>query len=307
MLQTALVTGASGFIGTALCRELASREIQIHAVSRTPPARAELGNQIWWRADLTELNAVRQIFSSVRPDVTFHLASLVTGARGLEYVLPTVQNNFLSALHVLMAAAESGSGCVVLANSFEEPDWDNPVPCSPYAAAKSCSTTYARMFHALYDVPVIVAQIYMVYGPGQTDCAKLVPYVTRSLLEKSSVKLSSGRRPVDWIYVQDVVEGLVSCAVTPGIEGAVVELGTGELHSVRTVVEMIARIVDSTGMLEFGALPDRPSERVRRANVLASEKLIAWRPRFRLEDGLARTVDWYRHQDHFELVTTASR
>jgi UDP-glucose 4-epimerase len=99
------------------------------------------------------------------------------------------------------------------------------VPCSPYAAAKWSVSGYARMFRALYQIPVVIAKIFMVYGSGQTDHTKLIPYVILSLLRGEAPRLSSGVRLVDWIFVDDVVDGLIGCAQTHGIDGRTVEFG----------------------------------------------------------------------------------
>jgi nucleoside-diphosphate-sugar epimerase len=209
-------------------------------------------------------------------------------------VLPIFQNNFMTSFNLLMATAEHGHGRIVLAGSLEEPDEINSVPCSPYAAAKWSASGYARMLHALYQIPVVIAKIFMVYGPGQSDYTKLIPYVTTSLLRGEAPKLSSGTRSVDWIYVDDVVEGLIRCAETTSIDGRTVELGSGKMTSIRDVVQQLSELVACTVHPEFGILPDRPLERVKRADIAESYKLIGWQPSTPLRMGLARTVEWYK-------------
>jgi UDP-glucose 4-epimerase len=310
-MTRALVTGARGFIGTALCRRLIASGVEVHAVSRNPPVGAQhwwrsVGRDMshparatgvqWWKADLVELEAARGLIRAIRPDATFHLASLATGSRSLEMVLPIFQNNFMTALNLLVAAAEDSAGRIVLAGSFEEPDEVDPVPCSPYAAAKWSASGYARMFRALYEIPVVIAKIFMVYGPGQSDHTKLIPYVTISLLRGNAPRLSSGVRLVDWIYVDDLVDGLIGCAQTPGIDGRTVELGSGELLSIREVVQQLSDLVVCTVDPQFGALPDRPFERVKKADIAESYKLIGWQPSTSLRAGLTRTVEWYKNQ-----------
>ena len=277
-LERVLVTGANGFIGTALCRRLIASGVEVHGVSRNPPPGAhaqhwwrsvagDIGHDAkvseiqWWNADLVELEAARSLIRAIRPDAIFHLASLSIGSRSLEKVLTLFQDNFMTAFNLLISSAENSAGRMVLAGSFEEPDEVDSVPCSPYAAAKWAASGYARMFHALYQVPVVVAKIFMVYGPGQLDYAKLIPYVTLSLLREEAPKLSSGVRLVDWIYVDDVVDGLIGCAQTPGVEGRTVELGSGEMHSIREIVGQLADLIPSSVDPLFGALPDRPLER----------------------------------------------
>jgi len=230
----------------------------------------------------------------VRPDMTYHLASLVMGSRGLEMVLPILQNNFLTAFNLLLATAESGAGRLVLAGSFEEPDDSDPTPCSPYAAAKGAASDYARMFGALYQTAVVMTKISMVYGPGQADLTKLVPYVTTAFLCGERPKLSSGIRLVDWICVDDVVEGLIACGHASGVEGRTVDLGSGEACAVREVVQQLKDLIPGAPEPLFGAIPDRPFERIGKADVAASFKMIGWKPSTTLQAGLRRTVDWYR-------------
>jgi UDP-glucose 4-epimerase len=319
-ITKALVTGARGFIGNALCRRLIESGVEVHAVSRSPPegaqhwSRSVAGDMShparaatiqWWDADLVELEAARSLIRGIRPDTTFHLASLVTGSRGLEMILPIFQNNFMTAFNLLMATAENRAGRIVLAGSFEEPDEVESAPCSPYAAAKWSASGYARMFHALYRTQVVIAKIFMVYGPRQSDHSKLIPYVTISLLRGDTPRLSSGVRLVDWIYVDDVVEGLIACARTPGIDGRTVELGSGEMLSIRAVVQQLRDLVTCTVDPQFGALPDRPLERVKKADIVESYKLIGWQPSTSLRAGLTRTVEWYKKQDELIRATVS--
>ena len=289
-----LVTGASGFIGSHLCRRLMQLGCEIHSVSRKP-GKSEDGVRCWM-ADMADFDAVRRIVSLVRPKWIFHLASEVTGERSPQVVLPTFQSNLASTVNLLTSAAETQCRRIVLAGSLEESDDAQMTPCSPYAAAKSASSAYARMFHALYHLPVVTARLFMVYGPGQRDLKKLIPYVTLCLLRGESPQLGSGQRPVDWIYVSDVVEGLLATAAAPNIDGATVELGSGTLVTVRSVVETLAGLVSSPPKPAFGARPDRPMERIRHAQVAATQGLISWKPEVTLNDGLRKTVEWYREQ-----------
>lgn len=287
-----LVTGATGFIGSHLCDRLLQTGNEVHGLSRKS---AMSKNDVrWWTGDLSDFAEVRRIAGAIRPHYIFHLASEVTGDRSVDAVLPTFRSNLASTVNMLTAAAEFQPLRIVLVGSLEESETAESPACSPYAAAKWASSAYSRMFHALYQTPVVNARVFMVYGPGQRDLQKLIPYVTLSLLRNECPEITSGQRPVDWIYVADVVEGLIAAAAVPEIEGSTVELGSGTLTTVREIVETLTKIIDSSGKPIFGARPDRAMERVRCAQVAATYDQISWKPETSLADGLQRTVDSYQ-------------
>lgn len=294
--QTVLVTGASGFIGEHLCARLHDIGAEVHGISRKEqPSTNALR---WWQGDGASLEDMRRILTTVKPDVIFHLASYVSGDRSLKAVLPTLHNNLISAVNLLTLVAELGCRRLVMAGSLEEPESGEllPVACSPYAAAKWSASVYARMFHQLYQVPVVGARLFMVYGPAQKDLNKLIPYVTLCLLRGETPKLSSGKRQIDWIYVGDIVDGLIATAQTVGIEGESFELGSSKLTSVSTVVDCLNQLIDPNIRPLFGALGDRPMEQIRTANIASAIARLDWHPQTSLEDGLAKTVDWYASQ-----------
>ena len=293
--QKLLVTGAAGFIGSHLCRTLLDGGAEVHGISRKAPLDSA-GHMHWWHGDFADISVVRDRIATIKPDIIFHLASHVTGSRDLQFIRSTFESNLVSTVNLLTIASEIGYHRIVLTGSLEEPDLDcgEPIPCSPYAAAKGASSSYARMFHALYQTPVVVARLFMVYGPGQQDVSKLIPYVTLSLLNKQPPKLGSGQRQIDWVYVEDVVDGLIAAAQAPNLEGCTIDLGSGTLVSIRAIVQQLADRIDPQVELMWGALPDRHMEQTRVANISRTYDAMGWTPKTSLAMGLDHTVEWYR-------------
>jgi nucleoside-diphosphate-sugar epimerase len=148
------------------------------------------------------------------------------------------------------------------------------------------------MFFKLYGLPVVNLRIFMTYGPGQ-EVGKLIPYVILSLLRQQAPKLSSAMWEGDWVYIDDVIRGLIAAAHVQGIAGTTIELGSGSLVSTRKIVEHLLELTRSRIAPAFGALPDRPLEQVRVADVVQTYRTLGWRPSISLVEGLQRTIDGY--------------
>jgi nucleoside-diphosphate-sugar epimerase len=148
------------------------------------------------------------------------------------------------------------------------------------------------MFHALYETPIVVLIPFMTFGPGQ-DQSKLIPSVILSALRGESPQLASGRWEADWVYVDDVIEGFLTAAHAPDIDGRTIDLGSGIGTSVRTVVELLVEEMGARLTPAFGVLPDRPLEPIRLANATQTKEWLGWEVTTQLKTGLKQTVDWY--------------
>jgi nucleoside-diphosphate-sugar epimerase len=291
-----LVTGASGFIGSHLTRRLKASGAEVHATSRSPGYCSSTDLR-WWQGDLADIATVRRLLREINPEVIFHLAGLSTASPDSELVLPTLHSLLVSTVNLLTVLTETRGARLVLAASLQEPEPNGceVTPGSPYAAAKWASGAYARMFHELYNIPVVRVRPFQVYGPKQ-DQRKLVPQVILSLLKNRPPKLSSGRQEFDWVYIDDVTEGFLAVATAPDVEGQTIDLGSGVLVPIRVVVDHIVELMESEAAPLFNALPDRPAEPVRVADMNNAYVKLGWKPRTALKTGLSHTIDWYRQR-----------
>lgn len=294
--QRVLVTGGTGFLASHLCHRLVEAGAEVHATSRQVQP-VGCGTIRWWNTSLSSLEDVQSIFRSVQPTVVYHLAGAVGAKPDMNLVLPTFGSLLASTVYVLIAAVELGCRRIILSGSLTEPclNLPSPIPSSPYAAAKWASSAYGRMFHALYQAPVVIAVPFMTFGPKQ-ERGKLIPSVILSLLKGEAPRLSSGLWEADWIYVGDVIQGFLDAAVVPGIEGATIELGSGSKSTVKEMVERITTLMECPRKPIFGAVPDRPREPIRVANTTATRSLLGWAPNTSISDGLRQTIDWYAAQ-----------
>jgi len=288
-----LVIGANSFIGAHLVPEIVKEGGILYTTDRSAPLSQSLG--IHHQLDITNLEAVMELIKIIQPDYVYNFSGFVQGGRTLENLWPTFKVNLEGTLNLLTALQQSPCKRLILLGSMEELQEEHPV--SPYAASKIAASSYARMFHALFSTPVVIAQLFMVYGPNQKDERKLVPYTIQSILNKEIPHFSSGARQTDWVYVGDIVSGLIQIATYPGIEGASIQFGTGRSSSVKEVITNIFELMKVGASPVFGKIEDRKHETTLVADVAATKALIGWEANTSLKEGLKKTVAWY--QEHF--------
>ncbi len=295
--RTVLVTGATGFIGWHLCGALAELGAEVYGLSRYASTKNLPEGCRARSIDIRNYEAVQKVITrELQPEIIFHLAGIVTARQDISLVLPTLQYNLTGTVHLLLAASHAGCRCFVCVGSSEEALDDNRigVPFSPYSAAKTSASLYARMFYELYGLPVVLIRPHMVYGPRQVK-DKVIPHTILSLLRGEAPRLSSGKRICDFIYVVDVVRGLLKAgSMCQRAKGETIELATGSRGRLRDVVELIAELTGSGLKPEFGALPDRIEESYRTADCDKASRVLGWKPLWSLREGLAETIRWYR-------------
>jgi UDP-glucose 4-epimerase len=295
--RTVLITGAAGFYGQSLLSHLSGSGAHVVSVSRDLSKISTVAQQQckWVAADLADAAQTDDLFRLIQPAVTFHLTSASFGGTEIANVRASIAGDLMPTLNVLESAARFGKTRIVLPCSMEEPfpvanaDGELVIPETPYALSKLVCGLYGRFFRQAYDLPVVVVRCFLTYGPHQKPY-KLLPYVIRSLHRGEAPQLSSGTRLVDWIYVDDVVSALIAAATVAQVPDRVLEIGTGQLRTIREVVMMIRDLMGGPEPV-FGAVPARGHERAARIDPAAS--LLGWTPKTSLESGLRRTIEFY--------------
>jgi UDP-glucose 4-epimerase len=249
----------------------------------------------WIEADLADRAQTSCLFEQTSPSMVFHLASASLGGTELDNVGASIRGDLLPTVNVLESAALYSGARVILPCSMEEPfpvagsDGELAIPETPYALSKVICGLYGRFFRHIYELPVVVVRCFLTYGPHQKPY-KLITYVIRSLNRGEAPHLSSGTRLVDWIYVDDVISALLAAATVPRIPDGVMEIGTGEMRSIREVVMMIHSMMGGPPPV-FGAIPARGHERATQVGPTLSA--LGWAPKTSLESGLRSTIKFY--------------
>ncbi|AZO77560.1 MULTISPECIES: NAD(P)-dependent oxidoreductase [unclassified Bosea (in: a-proteobacteria)] len=305
--KNTLVIGATGFIGSHLASALALHGSNVVCVSRNINNHDLLiaANVTWDECDASKRADVERIISEHKPDIIYHLTSDSKGGRDINLIPDSLQNDLISTTNILLESARHRNIHVIMAGSFEEPGKDDEFPYSPYAAAKSASTSYARMVSSLSGLEVSILRLMMVYGPRQKSY-KVLPYVINKLQDGQLAELGSARRVLDWVYVDDVVDAFLRAGSLPWTSADPIDIGTGSLMKLRDCIEIIGDLMGRPELLSFGAIEDRALEREEPANIEPAQIKLGWKARTRFKDGIRATIDSIIYSKNFTIYISAA-
>lgn len=284
--RSVCITGGGGFIGSRFI-EIAEK----HQADVTKLNRNTLNGELLLNADT---------------DFIVHLAGQKSLGLAAKQPVETLEAEFRMAISLLEAARlmENPPRKILLVSSVGVYDGEGKVSesdpnfvSSIYAASKMNIENLGRAYAEEYGLPVIIARLSNVYGPGQTKEA-LVPSIinqmNRNISESGKIMLGNIKSVRDFIFIDDVVEGFIKLLLRPTSSGEVFNVSTGMGHSVEEIVSILSEHLDYRGTINVEQTRIRPNER---QSLVASNELLKlktdWRPQYNLKEGLAKTVSYY--------------
>ena len=295
-----LVTGASGFIGQKLCRRLLAAGASVVACDRGSGARIPVGCEVSV-ADLLNRDAVRRMLRASGADSIVHLAALRSSARHAAGMRAEYAMNLGVAIDLAETILEQG-GCrrlVVLGSAEEygaapapfDPD-GQALPQTGYGLSKLAAMQVFQALVRTRAFPLTAFRATVVYGPGQSG-GMFIPSLIRALLTGERFPMTLGQQTRDFVYVDDVVDGLVRGVAAPESHAAVLHLSSGIAVPVRDVALRAAAIIGAhaRSLLDIGAISARPGEALAYwAENTRTRDALGWSPTVALDDGLRRTI-----------------
>lgn len=314
-----VVTGGAGFIGSTLVERLLSEGHSVLVVDNLSSGRISNLAGSFGDPGLSFIDSdvaaepAKVAMSSFGAQVFMHLAAQMDVRHSVADPIQDARNNVLGTLAVLECAKHGGARKVVFASSggtiygqcarLPASESARIDPRSPYGAAKVSGESYLRVYRHLYGLQTTALALGNVYGPRQDPYgeAGVVAIFGSALLTGAPTEIyGDGAASRDYVYVDDVVDAFTRAAGAPG-DGLRMNIGTGRETSVRTLHELIAKVV---------GVPDEPVHRPPRLGELhrialdsrRAQRVLGWRARTDLTDGLASTVAWLR--DHLGVPVT---
>ena len=306
-----LVTGGAGFIGHHLVKALVDQGFLVRVIddlSRGNRARLDsVKNRIELiEASILDADALTKAVSGV--EVIFHKAAWASVPQSVEMPLPYHDIDATGTLRVLEAARAAGVRRVIYAGSSsaygeqgELPKRESmlPAPISPYAVAKHCGELYLSVYANVYGLETVSLRYFNVFGPHQdprSQYGAAVPaIVTRMLRGESPTIYGDGEQTRDFCYVDNVVAANLLAVDGKGLTGQVINIACGQKVSVNRIVEMTNSVLGTS--IQPTHAPIRAGDvRDSWADITLADQLLRYRPTVFFDEGLRRSIDWYRSQ-----------
>src|SRR5688572_3490031 len=303
-----LVTGGAGFIGSHLSEELVRRGHRVRVADSLITGKRSNLSHIkgveFLEGDMAEIEFARQAVAGC--EYVLHQAAIPSVPRSVQDPLTSNRANVDGTLNVLVASRDAGVKRLVFAASSSAYG-DAPTlpkhekmptnPLSPYALQKVIGEEYLRMFTRLYGLETVAIRYFNVFGPRQDPTSPysgvISVFATALLENRPPTIFGDGTQTRDFTYVANVVDGVLRACQAPGASGEVINVATGGRISLNQLFEEMRKMVGGT-VSPIYAEGRKGDVRDSQADITKARDLLGYEPIVSFEEGLKKTVDWYR-------------
>lgn len=299
------ITGANGFVGKHLQRELIARGFRVSVATRSD-LDLDDQNVEQYIVDLTDKIKVFDILQSLKPDYVVHLASEKNRNNNPDSFIKDYDGNVSMALNLVDACRnllnlkkfiflgscdEYGLG----PRPYNENQFE--LPSGAYGLSKLSITKLLLCLYHTESFPSVVLRASVIYGPEQND-DMFVPSLINSLISRDDFPMTFGDQLRDFVYVSDVVEAIMKVlSADERLDGKILNIGLGASYKVNHIAKIAANLIAPTALsqIKFGAVEYRSNEVMDYSlNVSRASELLNWSPKVNVEDGIRKTVNYFK-------------
>jgi len=298
-----LITGGFGFIGSHLVKRLLPSHLEMHIITMPDTNKSRLLDEqtqvVAYEADISDTKAVVPIIKSIDPDYVFHLAGYGINSADADYQ-KAINTNIMGSVNILNALKSTNckkfinmGTCSEYGNS-DSNEGSPPAPINIYGSTKAAATLILHQTAQENDIKIVTLRPFGVFGEGE-EPHKIFSYVIINLLKGNDVLLTQCEQYRDYCYVENIIDAMLLACEKSTIENEIFNVASGNSQPLRYYIELIYKMTGSHSKLIYGGMPYRKNELLNpTADIHKIKSLLGFWQRFSLEEGLARTIEWYR-------------
>lgn len=302
-MKKALITGATGFIGSHLVRRLVHQDVEIHVLCRSQSRFDRLadlrGRFAPHVTSLADRSGLRRLVRRLQPDYVVHLGAATMHGGVSPSTDALVRTTLLGTINLIDACDDVDYSCLVnTGDAFEYGPGRRAAKesarCRPTTIdgiTKLAATLYAQRAARARNKPIVTVRPFSVYGP-RDDVRRLVPRVIAGARSGTPLSLSRPRIARDFLYVNDLMDlYLKVLRHGPQLGGTVLNAGSGRMTTIAEIVDAVLKFTRSTSEVRWGSYPSAAHDAQHLvADITRARRLVGWRPRTSIDKGLAATI-----------------
>lgn len=305
-----LITGANGFLGSHILERLVEYNADVSVILRENSdiwrIEDQLGNFNIYYADIRDLDAVTNCICEIKPEIVFHMATYGVDSRKND-IYQAININILGTVNLLHALGKKG--CEKFINTGTSMQYGNKeglvdensnyTPNNIYGSTKAASTILVHQITGDMDIDVTTIIPFGIFGEKEGS-HKFFPQVILSILNHKEVNLTPCLQQRDYCYVENVVDGFLMAAETKKTRGMILNIGSGITLPLKYYVELIVEKMNIDAKINYGALEYRKNDLWNpQVNIDKIKEVLNWYPAISIEEGIERTIDWYKDNYHY--------
>ncbi|EAO52163.1 CDP-4-dehydro-6-deoxy-D-glucose 4-reductase [Bacillus thuringiensis serovar israelensis ATCC 35646] len=311
--KTFLITGGYGFIGSHLARRLLNLQARIVLFIRTPSNFGRLKDIIknieTYEIDIRDRKQVQDAIKKVNPDYIFHLAAYGVNSAHTDY-MHAIETNIIGTCNIIQAA--KWVNCKKIINFGSSSEYGNKMepihenmlltPVDIYGSTKAAATILAHQIASENSINLITLRPFGIFGESE-EPHKIFSYIILQVLQNKDVNLTFCNQLRDYCYIENIIDACILAVENTTVQNEIFNIGSGTIYPLKHYVELLFKHLKTNSRPNYGAIPSRTNERwVPEADVQKIKNSLSWEPRINIEEGIIKTVNWYKNNKHLYLI-----
>jgi len=323
-MSISLVTGGAGFIGSNLVEALVKRGQRLRVIDNFSTGNRENLKDVWSQIDFQQVDlldeaALKKACEGV--DTIFHQAAIPSVPRSVADPITTHRSNTDGTLNLLVAARDARVRRIIYAASssaygdtptLPKDEEMLPSPISPYAVQKLASELYMTSFNRVYELETVSLRYFNIFGPKQDAASPysgvLAKFITAMLQDQTPTIYGDGKQSRDFTYIDNAVQANIKAATAPAekVAGQIFNVATGERYDLNQMFAILRKIIGFKGEPVYKEARTGDVKHSL-ADITKARNSFGYAPEISFEEGLRRTVEWYRTQMSEPFTASTSK